>query len=557
MRTDKGFTMNSIIKTFFFIVLVSILAFSCISMDGEKTGDTSGDTAPPDESAPGEEEEKEEELVIGLSRTNIGFDPLHAYTSTEAQLYTALHEGLVTYNPFTLAPLPGLARAWDLSEDGLTWTFHLRDGAYYSNGDPVTAKDVRTSWLRFMDPANEAEYSVYYEIIEGVKEYRETGEGVENIGLTPISDKLLEVKLTTKAPHFLKLLCHMSFVVIHPEYTKSDDWSFARSLITCGPYYLLSRTKSEIVFARNNLYYNSGNVSIEKIRVLLLEDDVEITKRFNDYQIHWAFDWDPDTVDNTDFIVANPMFATSYLFFFFLEEPWSDPRVRRALTLMIPWDLLRTEDMLFPTSRLVPALSDYPEINGITEQNTEEGLSLLEEAGYPDGEGLPSPVITIPESQSSRETANIIAAAWKEGCGVEAEIKAIPHELYFEAMKKTDYTIGSMTWIGDFADPLTFLQMWTSGSNLNDAGFSNETYDNLIEKSHSQEKEERYKTLAEAEEILLNQGVILPLRHYPALNLVNLELIEGWFPNPLDIHPFLFFQFKEEKVYPGIVMAGR
>jgi peptide/nickel transport system substrate-binding protein/oligopeptide transport system substrate-binding protein len=119
-------------------------------------------------------------------------------------------------------------------------------------------------------------------------------------------------------------------------------------------------------------------------------------------------------------------------------------------------------------------------------------------------------------------------------------------------LKGTDYTLGTLTWIGDFADPLTFLQMWTSDSNLNDSRYADEEFEDYIKRSMSEGGEERYKTLSEAEQFLLSQGVVLPISHQPAWNVIDLSAIGGWYPNPLDIHPFKFLNFQVQKLPRGI-----
>ena len=348
----------------------------------------------------------------------------------------------------------------------------------------------------------------------------------------------------------------MSFVVIHPDYIDKEDWAYHQSIVSNGPYYLFERTKNEMVFKKNNLYWNSNNVSIETIRVLLSDDSEYLTERFNNFRIHWSMYWEHELLDNDSYLIAYPMFATHFYFFVCSSSPWNDKRVRRGLSLLVPWDTIRSEYFYFGTEKLVPKLSQkYPDVNGITKANIEEGLSLLEDAGFPKGEGLPAPVFKIPMDPTSKEIVQIIANSWKEHLNLETEVKEIPHEIYFESLKISDFTIGTTTWIGDYADPLTFLELWTQNSNLNEARFYNDEYDGLIEDSYAEEDiEKRYEILAKAEEMLLSQAVVIPLKHNPSINLINTDIIEGWYIHLLDIHPFQYIKFKEAKVYPNVVM---
>jgi peptide/nickel transport system substrate-binding protein/oligopeptide transport system substrate-binding protein len=145
-----------------------------------------------------------------------------------------------------------------------------------------------------------------------------------------------------------------------------------------------------------------------------------------------------------------------------------------------------------------------------------------------------------------------MARAWKEQ-GIESEIKTYPFSRYFDILKKNDFTLATMTWIADFADPLAFLQMWTSSSNLNSGGYANPAYDDLIRKSIGQSGEDRYKTLSEAESVLLKTAQVLPIGHNPAINLIDLQFIDGWYQNPLDIHPFKYLSFAPYKPLKGVV----
>ena len=125
---------------------------------------------------------------------------------------------------------------------------------------------------------------------------------------------------------------------------------------------------------------------------------------------------------------------------------------------------------------------------------------------------------------------------------------------YFQALKQNDYNVGSTTWIGDFADPYTFLQMWRRDSNLNDAFHNDDDYEKLMERSMSEEENIRFATMAEAEQLLLERGTVLPLCFSPALNIIDTDELEGWYPNALDIHPFKYFRFRAIKPLPGVAV---
>ena len=505
----------------------------------------------------GSRSQEPKELVVVYSPKEVELDPRHIYTTMESELSTALYEGLLSYHPFSLVPVPGVAYEWEISRDKTVYRFSLREDAAFSSGDPVTAEDFRASWLRVLDPQAQAEYSFLFDVIQGARRYR-LGQGTAGeVGIRAVSDKLLEVRLERPAGHFLKLLCHMSFAPIHPSYREREGWSTASTLIGNGPYYLYERSDFELVLRKNRLYWDARRVDLDGIRVRFMGDPAAISEGFNKGAIHWANNWDTSRLEDRTKIVFNPLFATSYFYMLCVDEAWSDPRVRRALALLVPWDEIRSEEAtLLPTSRLVPPIPNYPDVEAIAESDRDEAFSLLLQAGYGQGIGLPELVFKLPGDSESERVAAVMAEAWKRELNLAVTIRTFPYDVYLREVKKSDYTIGSVTWIGDYADPLTFLQMWTKDSNLNDARFADADFDALIEESFSLEGETRYAQLAEAETILLSTAVVLPISHAPAFNLVDLERIEGWFPNVLNIHPFKYLRFRELRVPPGVASLG-
>jgi peptide/nickel transport system substrate-binding protein/oligopeptide transport system substrate-binding protein len=506
-----------------------------------------------------EETPPNRELVVAFVPTEINLNPLNSFTSTEAQVYTALYEGLVTYDPLSLEPLPGVARSWEISPDGKTYTFRLRDDAKYGNGDPVTAQDFKNSWLRFLDPKTNAEYSFLYDIIQGAEEYR-TGANPdpESVRIKVLSATRLQVVLEEPATHFLKILCHHSFLPIHPTLLQKTAWNSLPEIVNNGPYLIEKRDTDHMLLRKNPYYWDAKQVKVEYIRLLFVDDPNGTTGRFNDYEIHWVSEgMSLDKVVYQDTIIINPLFSTQYFYFSNLEKPWNDGRVRRALALLVPWPAIRSTDFYFiPAKTLVPPIPKFPSPEAIEASNPQEALRLLEEAGYPRGAGLPKIVIKLSEGDGTRRAAALMAAAWKE-IGIDSEIITYQYPEYFKVLKTGDYTLGTISWIGDFADPLTFLQMWTQSSNLNDGKFSDMEYEELLKKSMGQSGEDRYKTLSRAESIILKTAQVLPLSHTPAINLIDLHYISGWYRNPLDIHPFKYLSFAPFKPLPGVVRADR
>lgn len=503
----------------------------------------------------------DDEFVISFIDSGIQFNPIFSYTATEAQIYTALYEGLVGYHPLTMEPVPAVAERWEVSPDGRTYTFHLRTDARYWNGDRVTAEDFRQTWLRLVDPESEAAYNFLFDIIEGVREYR-TGVNPDpaSVGLYAPDPGTFEVRLRTQATHFVRILAHHAFVPVHHSVRHRRDWSDLTAIPGNGPYYIVDRDADSIQLQRNDLYWDARNVAIPRMRFRLFSDDDEtITDRFNRGEIDWVTGgMSLMEVEEPRSIIVNPLFATTYYFLRSNQEPFSDPRVRRALALLLPWDEIRDPEIQFiPSSVLVPSIPYYPDVDGITDTDPDQALALLDDAGFPNGEGLPRMVIHIPRGTESTRVATIMKRAWEDSLQAEIEIMSTPFPAYFDSLRDSPFTVGTVSWIGDFADPLTFLQMWISDSNVNDAGFSDRRYDDLLDTAMSQVGITRYETLAQAEEILLQTGTVLPVSHSPAINLIDLRAVDGWHPNPLDIHPVKYFRYTDRAPVPGVIHFRR
>jgi peptide/nickel transport system substrate-binding protein/oligopeptide transport system substrate-binding protein len=492
-----------------------------------------------------------EELTVTLSGGDTELDFRKSYLASEAQIYTALYEGLFSYHPFTMEPVPAMASSWKLSEDKKEWTFTLQEHARYWNGDPVRAGDFLAAWLSLLDPAKDSPYSSLFDIIEGARDYR-TGilRDPGQVGISAPDDKTLVVRLMAPASFFPSMLCHHSFSPIHPSMLEVTDWSES-SPMSNGPFYISSSEENQIVLAKNERYWDASRVILKRINIRFTRDGDEAAALWNSGEARWiSGEVNLDALTDRSGIMVNAMFATHYYFIRSAREPWGDHRLRRALSLALPWEEIRTGYFL-PAKTLIYPIPGYPGIDGVDKTNAEEAARLLEEAGYAKGVGLPELVIRLTPSSEAERIGKLMASSWM-ALGVPVKIDTVPYNQYFQSLKQNDYEVGSTTWIGDFADPYTFLQMWRRDSNLNDARYNDGEYEALMERSMSEEGEVRWKTLSEAEAMLLDRGTVLPISYSPAVNIVDMDELDGWFPNALDIHPFKYLYFKALKPLPGL-----
>jgi peptide/nickel transport system substrate-binding protein/oligopeptide transport system substrate-binding protein len=521
------------------------------------------EAAPPDFATTRPGVSVRDELTVALSKGEVELDFRKSYLASEAQLFTALYEGLFSYNPLTMEPILAAAEKWELSEDKKQWTFTIRQNAKYWNGDPVRAEDFRAAWLSLLSPEQDSPYSSLFDVIQGAKEYR-TGlqKDPAKVGLSVSGEKTLVVRLNAPASFFPAMLCHHSFSPIHPSMLNKKQWAPSAGggkwdpPVSNGPFRITTMDENTIILAKVEQYWDARRVSLNKITLKYTEDGDEAAGLWNSGEARWiSGDVNLDALTDRGGIEVNAMFATHYYFIRSAEKPWNDHRVRRALSLALPWDEIRQGHFL-PAPTLIFPIRGYPEIEGLTEPNLEEAVKLLAEAGFPGGLGLPELVIRLTPSQEAARIGGLMAGAWKEKLGVPVRVEVIPYNQYFQSMKGGGYAVGSSTWIGDFADPYTFLQMWRQDSNLNDARYSDQDYEKLMDKSMLEEGEARLSTLSEAEKLLLDRGSVLPISYSPAINIVDTNELDGWYPNALDIHPFKYLSFKAFRPLPGVVKGS-
>jgi peptide/nickel transport system substrate-binding protein/oligopeptide transport system substrate-binding protein len=491
-------------------------------------------------------------LTVAFPQSDIELDFRKAFLTHEAQLFTGLYEGLFSYHPFTMEPVPGVAAAWSVSEDRKEWTFTLRKTAKYWNGDPVTAEHFRSAWLSLLHPAKNAPYASLFDIIEGARAYR-LGEirDPNKVGVIAKDDETLIVRLTAPAAFFRSMLCHHAFSPIHPSMRTKKSWT-QEPLISNGPFYIKENKPTRITLLKNDAYWDAKNVALSRITLKLVKDGDEAAASWNSGEARWIYR-DVTMANLTDLsgIMVNSMFSTHYYFIRSQAKPWNDYRIRQALLLALPWDQVR-QGYTLPAKTLINPLPGYPHVEGVETTDIEKARQLLAEAGYPNGHGLPLLVIKLNPSFEAARIGAFMQKAWTENLGVPVKIEVVPFNQYEESLKQDNYSVGGTTWIGDFADPYTFLEMWRRDSTMNYAQYNDADYETLMDRSMLEEGGRRMETLAAAERLLLDRGAVLPIAYNPALNIVDTDEIDGWYPNVLDIHPFKYLSFKTFKPLPGV-----
>jgi oligopeptide transport system substrate-binding protein len=514
------------------------------------------DEKQPQEQAPDTSNQKNKGLNVNpdLQQNFTIIDTVHAYDldphtasyNTEAEILTGLYEGLFSYDPSSLEPLYAIATNYRISRDKLRWTFTLRSGAEFSDGTPITAGDVCESWLDLL-AETDASYASLLDVIKGAREYR-TGQGKrEDVDIRAENDTTLSIRLVSPASYLPRILCHSAFAVC-----KKDLSIFS------GPFCIAERTDGTLILKKNDNYWDAANTHLKQITILQSDKTDENAFNFNTGDADWiSGSADVQKLLNRNVIQLNAEFATEYLFFKYRKDGiWNNSDFRMALLEAVPWDKLREKAFVKATTFVYP-LSGYPQIEGYDYTDKHEALSLMkdarEKAGIPEGKKLPL-VFAIPDTDYMKEKAKLLIDAWTP-LGIDVQIQKTPLERYLSSIPSWDADLFSYTWIGDFADPLAFLELFQSNSTLNVSGWKNNAYDTFLSDAALYSDDTRTKLLGKAEQLLLDNAMVIPISHPVSLNIINLEAVGGWTANAFDIHPLKYLFKKQEKhSIPNLVM---
>ena len=484
-------------------------------------------------------------------------DPHVVTGHIEANLCRALLEGLLSHDPENLRVAPGVARVWQVSEDGKTYSFQLREDASWSNGDPVTAADFIFSWRRALSPAlgNNYAYMLYY-IRNAERFHRGELTDFSAVGVSAPDDLTLVVELENPTPFFLQLLTHTSYYPVHratieafgaPD-ERGTRWTRPGNHVGNGPFKLREWTLNRrIVVEKNEHYWDADTVSLQQIVFYPVQNATTEERMFRAGQLHVTSSIPTDKIERylrqqPGSLQMSPFFSTYYYVFNTTVAPLDQVKVRQALALAIDRQQITekiTKAGELPASGYTPPLNGY-QANTELRYDAARARTLLAEAGYPNGAGFPPIELMYNTSEGHRRIAIAIQQMWKSNLNIEVTLTNQDWKVYLDKRDAGDYQIARAGWIGDYLDPNTFLDMYTSNSGNNDAGWSNPRYDALIAQAGATlDRAQRFALFREAEAILTTELPVMPIYTYVNKALVAPE-VRGWHPNVLDIHPYKY-----------------
>jgi oligopeptide transport system substrate-binding protein len=491
-------------------------------------------------------------LIVVNGKEPESLDPAIMTAQADIRIGLALFEGLTRNDPVTAETTPGLAERWDVSPDRRTYVFHLRADARWSTGEPITAFDFDYSWRRVLAAETGCDYAgvLFY-----VKHAEALASGTlpagERVGFRALDERRFEVELVDPTPFFLDI-CTLPALAALPRQSiekHGDRWLLVPPVPTSGAYALVDwRLNDRVKLRRNPHYWDAASVALERIDLLSVANP---NTALNLYQSGAAdITWDKEMVPTEllDALRGRPdfhafdYFGTYFIRFNTTRAPLADPRVRQAFALAI--DKARIVSRITrggekPAHHHVPpGLPGYRSPDGLG-HDPDRARRLLAEAGFPQGRGFPRIEYLVDTHRDQQKIAVELQEMWRRELGVPVDLRALEYKTFLPAQSRLEYDLCRSSWIGDYNDPNTFLDMFLSGNPNNRTGWRNARYDALLQRANAAtDPARRAQLLREVERILVEEEVpIAPLYFYTGFNLWDPQRWAGIHNNLRDEHP--------------------
>ncbi|HEY8393221.1 MAG TPA: peptide ABC transporter substrate-binding protein [Thermaerobacter sp.] len=476
-------------------------------------------------------------------------DPALMTDLTSFQIANAVLEGLTRIGPSGVEP--GMAERWDISDDQLTYTFHLRD-AVWQNGDPVTAHDFVYAWLRVLNPETAAPYAYQLYYVKNAEKYN-TGELKDpgQVGIKALDDRTLQVTLETPTPYFLSLTAFPTLLPVHRATVESNpNWAGeAATYIGNGPFKMEAWVHdSHIDLVKSDTYWDKDKVRLQRMHIVMVNDGSTAETMYANGELDSNGNLNPQDVPQllaSGEAKTSPMISVTSIYFNTRKKPFDDPRVRKAFALALDRKAI-VEQVLRGGQRPALAFVPYGITNPVTgkdfreeggdffrDADVETARRLLAEAGYPEGRGFPKVTYLYNDNDTNRALAEAYQQMWKQNLGVQVELQSMDWKVYLETTKRGQFDLSRGNWVGDYLDPMTFLDLWVTGGGNNRIGWSNARYDQLIrEAKATADQEVRFRNMHEAERILMEDMAIAPI--FFGVNVYQEKpYVKGVFRTPL------------------------
>jgi oligopeptide transport system substrate-binding protein len=484
-------------------------------------------------------------------------DPQIITGDIEENIALALFEGLVCYDPKDLHPVPGVAKSWEISPDGLVYTFHLREEARWSNGESVTAQDFVRSYQRMLTPSLAAQYAyMIFNYVAGAKDYYDGKiKDFSRVGIKAPDAHTLQITLQNPTPYMLKIMCHNSWLPVPIDTIakfggldrKGTDWTRPENIVGNGPFRLKAwLPQQKIVVERSPTYWDRANVKLDEIDFYAVESSDTEEHMFRTGQLDITYELPRQKIpfyqrDHPELLNIGPWLSVYFYRCNVQRPPLDNVKVRRALALAVDRESL-VKDVTKAGEQPAYAVN-YPGTAGYFPQarltgTLDDARRLLAEAGYPNGRGFPPLELIYNTLESHRSIAEAIQQMWKKNLNIDVALKNEEWKVFLDAQTTGNYQIARGGWGADYVDPNSFLDLWETGNGNNETNWSSPDYDRLLAASYTAKTDaERYAIYQKMDAILVDELPIIPLFYYTRPRLISPK-VKGFYPTLLDLHPW-------------------
>ena len=501
------------------------------------------------------------DLVLGNGPEPRSLDPAGVSSKSEGRLLSFLFEGLVVPDPKTLEPRPAMAERWEAHDRGRAWHFHLRPGLVWSDGVPIVAADLRWSYLRLLDPSTGADYASLLWCLQGAEAFtrspkNERSARREAVGIEAPDDRSLIFRLGSVTPWVPSLTAFFPLYPVPRHIVETDGEAFTRRVpfVGNGPFRLVARRlRDRIRLEKNPRYWARSEVGLRSVDVVVSDSLTTLLNLYMAGRIDWVYDVPSAAVPallekHGDAFRPFPYLGTYFYRVNTQKPPFDNLHLRRALSLSLDRDAIVTQvcGCREPAARsfvpqLLPGYSPPKIEMGNTTRAREELALGLQELHL---DRLPTFELLYNNGEMHRRIAEFIQHRWRETLGVECRLVNMEWGAYKQALRSGRYDVARSSWLGDYLDPTTFLDVFRAESSNNQTGWRDPAYDALLDRAAREDQvSSRARLLAKAEERLLRSCAVIPLFHDVTRILVRPD-IEGFFPNLMDEHPPRFLRRK-------------
>ncbi|MDU4860420.1 MAG: peptide ABC transporter substrate-binding protein [Terrisporobacter othiniensis] len=499
------------------------------------------------------------ELNVNVGPEPATIDPAKNSAVDGATLINHAFEGLMKLDKDNKI-VEGQAAKYEVNKDETVYTFTLREGIKWSDGEQVKAEDFVYAWQRLVDPKTGADYNYMIDMVKNANEIMAGKKKPKELGIKALDEKTVEVTLTTPTPYFLEVCAFPATFPVRKDIVEAnaDTWSTdPKTYIGNGPYVLKSwEHQSKMTYVKNENYYDLKKLGPDTINFVLMEDKNTMLSAYKNNEILFADDLPSEEIDamKDKGLVIEKQLGTYFLSINVKKEGLDNVKVREALSLALDRDYIVEKvakgGQIPADSFVATGLTDA---DGKTEfhenakkwydakdykGNVEKAKKLLKEAGYENGKGLPS--IELMCNPGHEPIMEAVQNMWKENLGVNVTISSQDWNVFLETRKQGDFQVARDGWLGDYNDPVSFIDIWVTGGGNNNAQWSNKEYDKIVSEIKSTtDSKERYAKMHEAEDILAKDMPIIPIYFYTDLYLIS-DKLEGMYTSPLGYKYFMY-----------------